>query len=312
MPSNGGLRSGACGQPPSGRGERSRYSTVSSQPNTRERSRDSTSPPRGARRRRSRTRPRPLLRALRGMVAAGRRVLGHPGHPSRPHSLVAARAALRPPQFDHGLHVPRLPSSPAGHALCPAPAGRLMPWGRVDDTFHSHPKVMSIPPDIRMAAVGLHWMAISWCNAHLTDGRVPSHAIAALGGTDEQASALVRARLWHRAGRSYRVHDFLDFNASRVSTEERHRARVEAGKAGAAVRWRKGSSAVAPARPLLDSSDSRRMATHSSRAGVPSRPTRDTKDSQQPTAVGARDPAEDDTWFDAPPGAAVDPLEVVR
>ena len=130
-----------------------------------------------------------------------------------------------------------------------------MPWGRVDDTFHSHPKVLGIPVDIRMAAVGLHWMAISWCNSHMTDGKVPFAAIAALGGTDEQAAALVAARLWHRSGRSYRIHDFLDFNTSRASTEERHLQKAEAGRLGAAARWQKASSGMAPAMALSHGSD---------------------------------------------------------
>ena len=87
-----------------------------------------------------------------------------------------------------------------------------MPWGRVDDTFHSHPKVTSIPAEIRMAAVGLHWMAISWCNAQTTDGKVPAHVIAALGGNDEQAAALVTAA-------QARDRDALDHLFGPASTE---------------------------------------------------------------------------------------------
>lgn len=163
-----------------------------------------------------------------------------------------------------------------------------MPWGRVDDTFHSHPKVTSIPAGIRMAAVGLHWMAISWCNAHLTDGRVPAHVVEVLGGTVEQADALVSARLWHRMAKGYKIHDFLDFNTSRAALDERHRTKAEAGRAGAAARWHGRGKGMAPAMALADGSD----------APVPSHPDRDTKAIQQPKAVGARP-------------AAVEPVRVV-
>ena len=177
-----------------------------------------------------------------------------------------------------------------------------MPWGRVDDTFHSHPKVTSIPAEIRMAAVGLHWMAISWCNAHTTDGKVPAHVIAALGGNDEQATALVTARLWHRAGRCYRIHDFLDFNTSKAVLAERHLHKTEAGRAGAQARWQRDSRAIAPATPLLDGSDSRAIARAGASRPVPSRPI-----SLDVSAAGTGETRpRDGTWFDPAPRPGVE------
>ena len=45
-----------------------------------------------------------------------------------------------------------------------------MPWGMVDDGHYDHSKVMDLPREIRNAADGLYWRAISRCNRTLSDG----------------------------------------------------------------------------------------------------------------------------------------------
>ena len=55
-----------------------------------------------------------------------------------------------------------------------------MPWGRIDDTFYSHPKVLELDDGLRHRAIAAYWMAISWANDQLTDGRVPVGALPLL------------------------------------------------------------------------------------------------------------------------------------
>jgi hypothetical protein len=90
-----------------------------------------------------------------------------------------------------------------------------MPWGKLDDSLYDHPKLDELPPAMRLACVGLWAVSISWCNRRLTDGHVPKGRIRLLGGTIQQAEALVSVRLFDKEADGYRVHDFLDFNDSR-------------------------------------------------------------------------------------------------
>ena len=108
-----------------------------------------------------------------------------------------------------------------------------MPWGRVDDSHYDHPKLDRLPAAseavatvsaeglVRLAAVGLFWRAISWCNRFLTDGHVPRDRVAKLDGSVELAELLVGSGLWEEAGHGYQVHDFLDFNVSRAEILKR-------------------------------------------------------------------------------------------
>lgn len=90
-----------------------------------------------------------------------------------------------------------------------------MPWGKLDDSLYDHPKLDELAPAMRMQCVGLWAVAISWCNRRLTDGHVPTNRIRLLGGTTQQAEALVAVRLFDAVPGGYQVHDFLDFNDSR-------------------------------------------------------------------------------------------------
>jgi hypothetical protein len=90
-----------------------------------------------------------------------------------------------------------------------------MPWGKLDDSLYDHPKLDELPPAMRLACVGLWAVSISWCNRRLTDGHVPAGRIRLLGGTTQQAEALVKVRLFDKDQGGYRVHDFLDFNDSK-------------------------------------------------------------------------------------------------
>lgn len=110
-----------------------------------------------------------------------------------------------------------------------------MPWFKIDDASHSHPKFMAAGN----AALGLWLRCGAYSAQHLTEGHVPA-AVAKAYGTASQARKLVAVGLWHEPGHDctrcpqatagYVVHDF--FEGGRNAT----RAQVEASRKGAAER----------------------------------------------------------------------------
>lgn len=77
---------------------------------------------------------------------------------------------------------------------CQAPAqkaGRLMPWGKLDDRFHSHPKVEAAGN----AAVGAYCRCLAFCAAYYTDGFI-SDAQARKFGTQKELQKLTQTGLW--------------------------------------------------------------------------------------------------------------------
>lgn len=101
-----------------------------------------------------------------------------------------------------------------------------MTWGRIDDTLYDHPKVVCLGK-LRLPAIGLHVLALSWSNRYLTDGLVPADQVARLGGPRKLAEALVAAGLWELDRAGYRIHDYLDYNDSREVVLRRRNAERE-------------------------------------------------------------------------------------
>lgn len=78
-----------------------------------------------------------------------------------------------------------------------------------DDSFSTHPKVLSIPRAKRFAAIGLWDMAGTWSARHLTDGRIPAFMLDEWGhGGKPLARLLVAAGLWEETTDGYRFHDW--------------------------------------------------------------------------------------------------------
>lgn len=107
-----------------------------------------------------------------------------------------------------------------------------MPWGRCDDGFYDHAKVRALAPRTKLAAIGLYWRTISFCNRQLNDGRMTADAVEFLDGTTALADELVRVGLWDRDRWGLRVHDYLAFNKSRDQVLRERGIRSEAGKLG--------------------------------------------------------------------------------
>lgn len=98
-----------------------------------------------------------------------------------------------------------------------------MPWFKVDDAFHGHPKVL----ELSLPAVGLWTLAGSWCASYLTDGEITLRAIGRLGGNAKTAKELVDAGLWLPAGEdTYQFKDWIDYQPLKAEIEaERDAAR---------------------------------------------------------------------------------------
>ncbi|MEV6547936.1 hypothetical protein AB0M57_04410 [Streptomyces sp. NPDC051597] len=111
-----------------------------------------------------------------------------------------------------------------------------MPWFKIDDSAHSHPKFLRAGN----AALGLWLRCGSYSAQHLLEGFVPKKVVKPFGGTPAQVRKLLEAGLWHEAGHEckrcsqpvdgYMIHDF--FEGGRNTT----RAQYEANKQGAAER----------------------------------------------------------------------------
>lgn len=116
-----------------------------------------------------------------------------------------------------------------------------MPWFRIDDGFHCHPKVFAAGTP----AIGLYVRCGSWAAQQSSEGIVPKQ-VARLYGTPRMIKALIDAGLWHASGHdcescpqldanSYVFHQFLERNPSRVEVES-----VRKLKSARQQKWREG------------------------------------------------------------------------
>ncbi len=122
-----------------------------------------------------------------------------------------------------------------------------MSWVRIDDEFYNHPK-LALLGHLQLPAIGLHVVALCWCNSYLTDGFVPHGQIDKLSGDlglllpdgkpDSIVFALVDAGLWEATDGGWLIHDYLAYQPSRYEALKAKQAlskeRSKAGSRGAA------------------------------------------------------------------------------
>lgn len=139
-----------------------------------------------------------------------------------------------------------------------------MTWFKVDDTAHSHPKILRAGN----AAVGLWMRCGAYSAMHLTDGIVPG-AIASMYGTPPQARKLVAVGLWHQEGHTcprcpqpasgdYVMHDFTTYQPRREEVQEgreKAAAKKRRQREEAANRQRNGSESDPNQSRIADDSD---------------------------------------------------------
>src|SRR5690606_13872345 len=122
----------------------------------------------------------------------------------------------------------------AGLVRLPSRGQLNMPWFKVDDSFHSHPKVLATSA----AALGLWVVAGAWSSANLTEGFVPDHALPRLiPDSGPLAKELVTNGLWRRTKGGYRFHDFADYNPTRSEAIAARDRQSSGGAIGNHRRW---------------------------------------------------------------------------
>jgi hypothetical protein len=117
-----------------------------------------------------------------------------------------------------------------------------MGWGRIDDGFDDHRKVMDLLEyDQGAAAVGLWTLCFTWAHRNTrkqgkTPGLIPASLPRRFVGpiARELAGMLVKVDLWEERGDDgWQIHDFDKY----LPTEHTREARAEAGRKGAQKRW---------------------------------------------------------------------------
>lgn len=106
-----------------------------------------------------------------------------------------------------------------------------MPWAKVDDKLHAHPKAAKAG----LEALGLHLLAMSWVAGYQTDGFVPWDFV--LQKADEAlVERLVNAGMWEPVDDGFRIHDWLDYNPSKAQAKRLAKAKQISGKHGGEAR----------------------------------------------------------------------------
>ena len=117
-----------------------------------------------------------------------------------------------------------------------------MGWGRIDDRFDDHQKVIDLLEyEQGAAAVGLWTLCFTWAHRSTRKpGKVPGLVPASLPrryvgpAGRELAGLLVKVGLWEDRGEAgWQFHDFDKY----LPTEHTREARAEAGRKGAERRW---------------------------------------------------------------------------
>ena len=97
-------------------------------------------------------------------------------------------------------------------------------WVRLDVDYFANPKALAAGRDGR----DLHLASICWVGRYLTDGHIPTAAIADIAhaaGVDNRRRGhgierAVFAGLWVPNGDGFELHDFVEMNGTRADAEK--------------------------------------------------------------------------------------------
>lgn len=118
-----------------------------------------------------------------------------------------------------------------------------MPWFKVDDQLHMHPKWRMLSKPAR----ALWTTAGSWAASQTTDGHVPKHMLSALDGKPKEADELVAAGLWTAdENGGWRYHDWLEFQPSRADVLAVKVKESRSGALGNHNRWHRDKGVTNP------------------------------------------------------------------
>ena len=112
-----------------------------------------------------------------------------------------------------------------------------MAWFKVDDGLHSSRKVLSIPRNIRLAAIGLWTLAGSWSADEELDGFVPDYVVSEWGAPQKLVDALVKAGLWSVVDDGTQFVKWNEYQPTRADLEAERADKQTGGKLGNHKRW---------------------------------------------------------------------------
>jgi len=170
-------------------------------------------------------------------------------------------------------------------------AGWVMGWGRIDDGFDDHAKVIALlEHEDGAAAIGLWTLCFTWAHRNTrkkgkTPGLVPSSLPRRYIGPRgrELAGLLVKVGLWEDGDdEGWLFHDFERY----LPTDRTREARAAAGKRGAEARWGKRAGRDGK----LPSSVSKPMAADSTDDGVHVDEPAAGRDERQHPSVNGNEP----------------------
>jgi hypothetical protein len=111
-----------------------------------------------------------------------------------------------------------------------------VPWFKIDEGFHSHPKVIAAGNE----AVGLYVRCGAYAAEHLTDGFIPEDIAVLYGAAhtgsrrnertgkpETLAETLVKTKLWRRTRGGWRMPDYLDYNPSKEAVDKERKQAAE-------------------------------------------------------------------------------------
>jgi hypothetical protein len=102
-----------------------------------------------------------------------------------------------------------------------------MPWFKVDDTLHGHPKHRKAG----LAAIGLWTVAGSYCSQYTTEGFVPDWYVAGWPSGRKLAGRLVDTALWDESERDgesgWQFHDWEHYQMTKEEIERDREANRE-------------------------------------------------------------------------------------
>lgn len=110
-----------------------------------------------------------------------------------------------------------------------------MSWFKVDDKLAFHPKVIRAGN----SAMGLWLRGGAWSADQATDGFIPATMIPVLGGRPSDTKALVAAGLWVEEAGGFRMHDWTDYQPTKVERDNAVNGKKAGGQLGAHRRWHK-------------------------------------------------------------------------
>ena len=132
-----------------------------------------------------------------------------------------------------------------------------MGWGRIDDGFYDHPKVIGLS----LEAIGMWTKCFSWAHRHQSSSPFPGHlpigVPKSFGGnrTGRIVKELLAANLWDsEISGDFSIHDYAQYlpkNEASLSAAELSEKRSNAGKRGADARWNRDAAAPEPADNLM-------------------------------------------------------------